>query len=174
MLKGERVVLRLVREDDLEELFDLDADVYARGQYFPLHLRSYVGLRTRYNEDGMWGESSGTMLIVDKVDNRILGTISRFKANHYYNAVEIGYILFRTEDRGKGLGSEALNLFSRYLFDSMTISRIQIQVEPDNHASRRVAEKCGFLFEGTARCALMSRGVDVDINIFSLVRSDLR
>ena len=39
---------------------------------------------------------------------------------------------------------------------------------------KRVAEKCGFTFEGVARGAIFHRGANHDLEIYSLVRADLR
>jgi [ribosomal protein S5]-alanine N-acetyltransferase len=173
MLKGQHVNLRTVRSKDLETFLDLSSDIESRGAHYPLILPTETSLRTRFEKDGFWADDSGLMLIVDKQSDRILGTIVQFKAVHYYEAVEIGYIIFNPRDRGKGYLTEALTLFCKYLFDLKPIHRIQVQAEPGNPGSRRVAEKCGFKYEGTARCALISRGKPADIDVFSLVRSDL-
>ncbi len=173
MLKGPNIHLRLVKQTDLDMIQVLDEDVYARGPYFPLMIRTGVSLRASYEKDGMWGPEVGTMLMVDPADDRILGSIVYFRGVHYYDAVEIGYIVYRPEDRGKGYTSEAVKLFARYLLDSKKISRVQLQAEPGNIASCRVAEKCGFKFEGTARSAIMSQGKELDISVYSLIRDDL-
>ncbi len=172
MLKGEKVNLRTVRQTDLARLLELSSDIAARGQFFPLNMPTETSLRTSYDKDGFWSDDSGTLLIADARDDRILGIIVFFKPVHFYHAVEIGYILYDRAQRGKGYTSEALHLFVKYLFDHKPIYRIQIQAEPDNLPSRRVAEKAGFVFEGTARHAFVSRGKPVDINVFSLIRQD--
>lgn len=172
MLKGDRINLRTIRAKDLEKLLELSSDIAARGQHYPLALPTETSLRARYDKDGFWGDDSGFMLIVDKATDHILGQVIHFKPVHYYDCVEIGYIIFDVKNRGKGYLSEALRMFCKYLFDLKPIHRIQVQVEPDNIGSRKAAEKCGFQFEGTARSAMISRGKPVDINVFSLIRSD--
>jgi RimJ/RimL family protein N-acetyltransferase len=170
MIKGSLIHLRTVREKDLEPLLDLMSDVASRGEHYPLHLPTETSLRARYSKDGFWGEDSGVMLVVENSTNEIVGQVVHFKPVHYYHAVEIGYIIFKPEHRGKGYLTEALKLFCAYLFDLMPIHRIQVQAEPANVASRRAAEKCGFEYEGTARSAFVSRGRPVDIDVLSLIR----
>src|SRR6187549_3310685 len=94
MLKGQHVNLRTVRSKDLEPLLDLSSDIEARGAHYPLHLQTETSLRARFEKDGFWGDESGLMLIVDKQSDRILGSIVHFKPVHYYDCVEIGYIIF--------------------------------------------------------------------------------
>lgn len=172
MLKGNRVHLRTIREKDLEEFVALSADIRARGDHYPLNVLTETAIKARFAKDGFWGEDFGFMLIVDKETDRILGQVVHFKPVHYYDALEIGYIIFKPEDRGKGYLSEGLRLFCGYLFDWKPIHRLQVQVEPANLASRKAAEKVGFKLEGTARGALIKKGAPVDINVFSLLRSE--
>ncbi len=49
---------------------------------------------------------------------------------------------------GRGLTSEALEAFVRFCKESLKLSSLLITVDARNRASRRVAEKCGFLLVG--------------------------
>jgi ribosomal-protein-alanine N-acetyltransferase len=53
------------------------------------------------------------------------------------------------------------------------IERLQMQIHPENLASKRVAEKCGFKLEGTARGALFHRGKNCDAEVYSLLRTEV-
>lgn len=61
----------------------------------------------------------------------------------------------------------------RHLFSTRTITRIQILVLPANLASKRVAEKCSFKFEGLARGAFYHRGKNQDVEIYSILREEV-
>jgi len=172
MLKGTQINLRTVKRKDLEHYLELHSDIESRGQYFPLNLATESSVTSRFEKDGFWSDDAGTMLIVDKQTDLILGVMVFFKPMFYHDSVEIGYILFNTQDRGKGVVPEALRLFIKYIFDWKPINRIQLQIEPDNLSSQRVAEKCGFTLEGTARMAFISRGKAVNIDVFSLLREE--
>lgn len=65
-----------------------------------------------------------------------------------------------------------LKLFTSYLFDAKEINRVEIEVSVGNTASRKVAEKCGFKFEGIKRQAVYSRGKYEDIELFSIIREE--
>jgi RimJ/RimL family protein N-acetyltransferase len=170
MLRGELVDVRLFRESDLDELVKLWQDVRARGDYFPLGLASEVARRREYFETGYWEEGLGRMAIVDK-ENRLLGQLLCFKPSTYMSAIEVAYIILRPESRGKGCMSEAVRLFTDYLFDLHNVSRLQLTVMEGNEASRRVAEKCGFKSEGVLRQAYFQKGEFIDIEMFSLLRN---
>ena len=171
MLRGELVTVRLVRESDLDELMDLWSDVRARGNYFPLGLVSQTKQRRDFQETGYWQDNIGQMLIEDR-DGQIQGVIGCFKAASYMDALEIFYIVLNPETRGKGYMTEALTLFTNYLFDIHKVNRLQLTVAVGNLASRRVAEKCGFQSEGILRGAVFRDGNSLDIEMLSLLRSE--
>lgn len=64
------------------------------------------------------------------------------------NEREIGYWVRAGED-GKGIVTEAVRAISQVAFDIEGIDRIEIRCSPENIASRRVAEKCGYSLDGT-------------------------
>jgi [ribosomal protein S5]-alanine N-acetyltransferase len=68
--------------------------------------------------------------------------------------------------------SEAVRLLTHYLFDTRKVNRIQLVIHPENGASRRVAEKNGFLAEGTMRGAWYHRGQYHDVAIYALLRNE--
>ena len=173
MLKGHKVHLRTVRAKDLELLLDLMSDVSVRGNYYPLDLPTESSLRARYDKNGMWSDETGMLLMIEPDSDRIIGLIVFFKAVHYYNGYEIGYIVFDPTLRGKGITPEAVQLLVHYLFAWKPISRLQLQIQPENKPSIRVAKKCGFQFESIARGALLVDGKPSDICVYSLLRDEL-
>jgi len=62
-----------------------------------------------------------------------------------------GYHLFEPQFRGRGIGTVALALLQRFVVASTSLTRLVIITSEDNYASRRIAEKCGFVFVGPAR-----------------------
>ena len=172
MLKGKTIHLRTVRKADLDSLYELTVDIESRGPHFPQKFESEATFQERFQKTGFWTEERGMLLIVDNQSNRILGQVAFFKAEPYYDAFELGYIVYDPKDRGKGITSQAILLFTKYLFDLKNIFRLQIQCEPENIGSRRVAEKCGYKHEGTARHALIMRGKPVDLEVYAITRED--
>jgi len=172
MIRGKNVLIRTMRDRDTETYFEKISDLAARGKHFPKFLHSEASFRKRYNETGYWTDDHGTFLIFDLQETRMLGQVAFFKTIHYWNNYELGYILFDPADRGKGIMTEAVRMVCKYLFDAKSILRITIQAEPENVASKKVAEKCGFKFEGVARSVFESFGKPTDIEVWSLTHAD--
>lgn len=171
MIQGKNIILRTVRESDLEEMFARASDLQEKGYYWPMALPSKPKYLKRYQETGLWDVDFGTLLITAK-DWRLIGEIGFFKGMWYQEGFEVGYHIYREADRGKGYTSEALSLFTAYLFAAKPIPRLQINVSKGNAASRRVAEKCGYRYEGTMRKAVFNRGRYHDLELFSILRGE--
>lgn len=60
--------------------------------------------------------------------------------------------------RGQGVASEAVAALCRWAFGGLGLLRLLAQVEVGNGDSRRVAERAGFVLEGTARAAASPGG----------------
>jgi ribosomal-protein-alanine N-acetyltransferase len=171
MLIGNGFNIRHVTERDLDPLIQLMNDLVIRGEFLPNLMISPHKIRQQYRENGLVTDDFERLLIVDSEDG-ILGTIWFFKSVPYFNAREIGYTLFETKQRGKGIVSQAVSLISSYLFNGLCVNRLEIRMDTCNLASEKVAVKCGFEKEGISRGANFVNGQHVDMNIYSLLRSD--
>ena len=173
MLNGRHVVLRPVRESDLDALYAAHTDITNRGRFFPLGVMSESGFRREFAEKGFWQREEG-MLLLRTPDDELAGHIEFFKPVGYWDAFELSYQLYDERYAGKGYTTEAVQMLVDYLFATKKQGRIQLVIVPDNAASRRIAEKCGFLLEGTVRGAFFNEGRNRDVLLYGLLRDDRR
>jgi RimJ/RimL family protein N-acetyltransferase len=173
MLQGRTIQLRPVRESDLDALYDAHVAISNRGAYFPLGVRSEPAFRQAFAETGLWEREQGTLVLVTP-DSELAGHIEFFKPVSYWDAFELSYQLYENRFAGRGYTTEAVQLLVDYLFATKKQHRIHLVIVPENAASRRVAEKCGFVLEGTARGAFFNDGRNQDVLLYSLLRDDPR
>jgi len=64
-----------------------------------------------------------------------------------YRGGHIGYWIDK-EHASKGLTTRAVRELTRYGLEELGLHRIEINLRPENVASKRVAEKAGYVFEG--------------------------
>lgn len=172
MLKGKSIMLRPVRAADLDQLYAFHVDIDNRGDFFPRGLLAQPAFRKQFEETGFWSKEEG-MLVIVSPDDALLGHIEFFKTVNYLDEVELSYQIYAPEQRGKGAATEAVQLLVRYLFESKRFNRIRLVIHPDNAASRRLAEKCGFRHEGRARGAWYHKGKHQDVEIYALLHDDV-
>jgi len=110
--------------------------------------------------------------ILAATDGAFLGGIAInhiAKPNHLAN---VGYWV-RTSRTRKGIASAAVRLVSRYAFDTLGLTRLEIACIPTNTASRHVAEKVGAKFEAVARNRLVMHGAAYAAALYSLLPEDM-
>jgi len=102
------------------------------------------------------------------------------EASNTNHIAHLGYFLGENY-WGRGIVSETVSLIVEYVFsDNFTasvnrgvpIERIEAHIFARNLASRRVAEKCGFVFEGIHKKAYKKDGVLEDGAMYAKFRSD--
>ncbi len=76
--------------------------------------------------------------------------------------------------RGQGAATRALRLLGRWVFEEMRVQRLELTCGPDNAASARVAQRCGFAREGVLRSHLRFKGGRRDTVVFGLLPGELR
>jgi RimJ/RimL family protein N-acetyltransferase len=172
MLKGTSITLRPVREVDLDQLYAFHVDIANRGDFFPRGIRSQPTFNKQFYDTGFWSKEEGLLVITNDAD-QIIGHIEFFKTVNYLDEYELSYILYTPEQRGQGAMTEAVNLMVRYLFETKNINRIRLVIHPDNTASRRLAEKCQFRHEGTARGAWYNKGKHHDVEIYAILHDEV-
>lgn len=185
MIHSKRLLMRTVKEEELETVYKCISDVNAKGEYWHLNLPSSQAFMQEYAKDGCWGADEGRMLILKNpfidqpeteentfVESNYIGEMIYFKGLDYQSGYEVGYEIFHQADFGKGYMSEALLLFCAFMFASRSINRIQVNLMHGNIGSKRVAEKCGFTYEGTMRQATFHRGQYHDLDLYSLLRNE--
>ena len=129
--------------------------------------------RREFAEHGFWQKTEG-MLVILCADGEIAGHIEFFRPVSYWDAFELSYQLYADRHAGQGYVTEAVQLLVDYLFATKKEHRIHLVIVPMNAASRRIAEKCGFTLEGTARGAFFNDGRNQDVLLYSLLRTDPR
>jgi RimJ/RimL family protein N-acetyltransferase len=72
----------------------------------------------------------------------------------------------------KRVCNRSFRLFSAYIFELKPINRLVIRVFSGNVPSRTIAEKCGYVYEGTMRKAIFARGKYHDVQLFSILREE--
>jgi len=164
------LALRPVAEEDLPFLERLTQDPATAWEYAWAGWRDLRRFRKEWAEDRLVGDDGGVLLIA-RGDERI-GFVSWFQvdfAPSYYWSIGIGLL---PEARGKGYGTQAHLLLTRYLFAHTTVHRIEGVTEAENLAEQRVMEKAGFTREGVMRGVFWRDGGYGDGAVYSLMRTD--
>lgn len=152
VLETERLVLREIRKDDVNMLYQVlgDPEVAKYDYFYPVRkIEEVYAFIDRYKEEAEAGEEI-TWGVVVKATNELVGTCGLGNFEQGAKRAEIGYCIRRSE-WGKGYGTEASEALVKYGFEVMGLNRIEGLITPGNDASVRVLEKLSFKNEGLLR-----------------------
>jgi ribosomal-protein-alanine N-acetyltransferase len=173
ILETDRLVLRRLEADDLEDVFEYASDPkVAQYTSWPAHATiedtreflSYVLELYRRGEVAPWGVVC---------EGKVVGTCGFLDWYPRGSRAEIGYAL-SSKYWGRGLMTEAVGEVISFGFRAMRLNRIQGRCEVENIASIRVMEKAGMRLEGVLRQHEYSEGRYLDIVMYSILRREWR
>jgi ribosomal-protein-alanine N-acetyltransferase len=98
----------------------------------------------------------------------VIGSIGlrKIKAGHM---AEVSYWMGE-KYRGQGIMTSVLKEITKYGFNELKLIRMEIGIFPFNQASRRVAEKNGYKYEGRMRKYVLKNKKFIDALLFAKVR----
>ena len=173
MLHGQRVLLRPYSVEDAESLL---AAIDESRQ----HLRPWLAWVDQHTTRDYCSRCAAswilrtdlTLGIFTADGNCFLGGTGLRNPNWHLRSFEIGYWL-RKSAIGHGFMTETVQRLARFALDDLHANRVELYCDVANDASRRVAERSGFLLEGRLRNALpASDGSPRDSFVFSLAPAD--
>ena len=84
---------------------------------------------------------------------------------------ELGYVVAPAA-RGRGVASRALAELTAWVFAERGMHRAELRISVANTASKRVAERCGYAYEGVLRSMYVKPGMRDDLEVWSRLATD--
>ena len=102
---------------------------------------------------------------------KVVGVIDFNSINEHLKTTEIGYILDK-DFRGRSIMRRAVKELCNIAFNTMGMNKVIIRCANNNPKSCNVAKSLGFKLEGTLREFEEINGAYIDLNIFSMLKSE--
>jgi ribosomal-protein-alanine N-acetyltransferase len=171
-IKTERLLLRSIRKSDAPELLFLRSDEKVM-QYIDRERTKTLEEAEEFvqkisdtlyaNEGIMWAIS------LKEDPDTLIGTIGFWRLIKQHYRAEVGYMLHPAH-WNKGITQEALLSIIPYGFNTMNLHSIEAHINPDNTASAKLLEKCGFIREAYFKEDFYFRGKFIDSAVYSLLK----
>ena len=170
MWKGSRVYLAPVRTGDLPQLWKW---INERDQVlFNASYRPVAETQHRAWFDGLAKRSDMVLFGIQLLKTKkLIGTCQLHSISTVHRNAELQIRIGDVRERGRGYGTDAVQLLLKFGFDDLNLHRIFLHVFADNKAALRTYEKCGFKREGTLRDAAHIDGRYVDVAVMGVVRA---
>jgi RimJ/RimL family protein N-acetyltransferase len=132
----------------------------------PRFPETWLGLYERGRADGI----REGFAVVDG-DGEFLGLALAGRIDREARTAELGYVVVPAA-RGRGVATAALRHLTDWAFEELDALRLELLIGVTNEASKRVAERSGYRFEGVLRSLHLKQGVREDTEIWSRLPSD--
>lgn len=169
-LESERLLLRQITPDDVNEIFALRSNPETM-KYIPRPLATTkddaMG-HIKMIQDKIVSNEGINWAITEKGNPKMIGIIGHYRIRWEHFRSEIGYMLL-PEHQGKGIITEAIQLLVDYGFNEMNMHSLEAIIDPENTASARVLEKNNFVKEAHFKENEFYDGKFLDAVVYSLL-----
>lgn len=174
-LFGGRIMLREYKREDIEHMRKWVNDPEVVDNLSDIFLAPHTLDATEdFLNSILKGERKDTFcfVIAEKETEAYIGQIDLFKVDWKNRSSEIGIVIGEVENRGKGIGSEALRVLQDFVFNRLNMNRLEIKVHSYNKRAHNCYLRSGFKEEGRLRQSFFIHGKYFDTIILSMLKSE--
>lgn len=168
---GKKVILRAMEKSDCEmvrEMFnDPEIENLVVGWAFPLS--SYGQERWFENH---YNDQNSFRFIIEVPEEGPVGIATLMDIDWKNRRADHGIKLANKERRSKGIGTDAVMAIMRYAFDELGLMRLDGSWFDDNHASKAMYTKCGWVEEGVRRKYIYKNGEWRDLTVVGILADE--
>ena len=110
--------------------------------------------------------------IVDEKDEELYGLVSLTNIDQLNQAAELHLMIGSVENRGKGIGTFAVNEMLHHAFYNLNLHRIELECLETNTIALKLYENCGFKREGIKRKAVFKQGEYINMYVYSILKEE--
>lgn len=173
-LIGKRIVLREYRKEDLSYMRQWCNDPEIVDNLSDAFLYPHtVNSTEQYLDSILEGttEQKGFVIALKNTEEYI-GQIDLFKIDWKNRSTELGIVIGMKEHLGKGYGTEAIKVLQDFVFNSLNLNRLQLEVYDYNERAYKCYMKCGFKEEGRLRERYFKKGRYSDTIYMSILKRE--
>lgn len=169
----ERLIIRRLLPRDAEDMYEYacrpETSEYLLWDAHPSLI--YTSELIRFLQKEYLTGKYSDLAITLKENGKMIGTVGFTTFNEKDLVAEVGYVISPAYWH-RGIATEALKAILGIAFYELGVRRAEAKYIPKNIYSRKVMEKCGMTYEGTARSKMLVKGVPADIAYCSILREE--
>lgn len=174
MLEGKLVRLRPLQKSDENLLYEWINHRETRlksSAYYPISEQDHHEWMAKMMRKSI----DRVIFVIEKiVVSETVGICQLSNINLYNRSGELQIRIGSSSSRGKGYGSEVVNLLTYFAFNDLGLHRVYLQVQENNSEAIRAYEKCGFCKEGVLIDADYIDGNYVNLIVMSKICSNMQ
>jgi len=172
MLKGEKVILRPGRREDVarQHEFNQDIELYGLDCAFP-QISSLEKTQADFETWATKPDQNSAWFAIE-ADGKYIGNCCLLGLRNPHGNLELGIVIGDRDYWGRGYGRDATRLLLKFGFHYLGARRIVLTTHAKNERAIRCYRACGFVEEGRPRKAIWVEGEYVDLVNMSILREE--
>lgn len=174
VIETDQIRLRPIKEDDFEEMKELtkNPEVWT---FFTSNLSNKeellkwirAAIKSTDNKERL------AFTIIDKRNNKIVGSTSLGNYSERDKRIEIGWTWLTEKAQGTGLNQMVKLCLLKYCFEELNLERVESKTDVLNIAAKKGLEKSGFTKEGVLRShTLLANGRRRDTIYYGFLKNE--
>jgi len=172
MIAGKKVRLRAFREDDLKNCVAWINNPAVTRYLSNMRPWSVIEERAWLDRTMRNDDPSSVTWVVETSDGEYAGSVGLMHLDLRNRRAEVGIVIARPEDWGRGLGTEAMQLALKHAFEELNLHRVMLRVFAFNARAIRSYEKIGFVEEGRLREDMFRHGAWHDTVLMGILAEE--
>lgn len=172
----EKIRIELIEEKHSQSIFDMVNNNRAHLRpWLPFvdrmqtveFTKNFVKGTMQRNQDG----EEWAFVVFD--ENSMVGRVGVYKIDKQNKIGEIGYWIVENA-QGKGIITKSCKALVDLCFGELQLNRIEIKCGAENFKSQAIPERLNFTHEGVSRQAEWLYDKFIDLNVYSLLKADVK
>ena len=172
-LRGHSVYLRALEPEDLEFLYAIENDesIWEVSHTLTPYSRFLIRQYLENAHQDIFEAKQLRLAICLHESTTAIGLIDLFDFDPVHRRAGVGILIQNEDDRGKGLGKEALELLIKYAFHHLQLHQIYANIGAENSASIALFTTFGFQKIGLKKDWIYRNGQYFDEVLYQLIQN---
>jgi len=173
-LPGTRVNLRILHEDDVEDLMEIAHSPLARGNTLQRAPKTLEAQRAFIKDSNSGNRFPINMTFgIEHIESeKLIGVMSLVKIDWISRTASTASLIGKKENTGKGYGTEAKLLLLNYAFGTLCMRIIYSSTTGSNQLSSKSLTKCGYKEVARLKDKCFANGEYHDEVLYECARED--
>lgn len=167
-MQAEKIYIRALEPEDLEFIYlnENSPNIWQWGGQRNIFSKYDLMRFIESSHQDITITTQKKFVIVLKDGDKRVGTVDLYDYDAINRRVSLGLILYSSEQRGNGYGTETVEFMLKFCFEQLSVHQVYCEVQVSNNTSIALFEKCGFVCCGEKKDWVMNNGKWEDVKCF--------